>query len=287
MKPSATAGTGVAVHQYRSVFISDLHLGSRDCQAEYLLDFLETVDCEQLYLVGDVIDLIAMQRRVFLPESHLAVARKLMDIAESGVRVVYIPGNHDDFMRSFCGQSIAGVELRRTAWHEGADGRRFHLCHGDEFDQAVRCSPLMMLVGSPAHEFLVRMNRWVNSWRRIRNKPYWSLAGYIKQRIARAQAYIRRFEDAGLTAGEKKGADGTICGHIHAAGFRAGEDGLYCNSGDWVEHCTALVEDHNGQLSLLHWSEEPRVIAREPSVEAPDAETHAAGRVPATRRYAA
>ena len=275
------------MHHYRSVFISDLHLGSRDCQAEYLLDFLETVDCEQLYLVGDVIDLIAMQRRVFLPESHLAVVRKLVSIAASGVRVVYIPGNHDDFMRSFCGQSIMGVEVRRTESHRSADGRYFHLCHGDEFDQVVRCSSLMMLVGSPAHEFLVRMNRWVNGWRRLRNKPYWSLAGYIKQRITRAQAYIGRFEDAGLTAGEKAGADGTICGHIHAAGFRAGEEALYCNSGDWVEHCTALVENHNGQLSLLHWSEEPRVIAREPSVEAAETGHTPPAGVPATRRYAA
>lgn len=256
------------MHEYRSVFISDLHLGSPDCQVDHLLDFLESVTCERLYLVGDVIDLIAMQRRVFLPQSHLAVVRKLVALASDGVHVTYIPGNHDEFLRSFCGQTIAGIELRRTARHTMADGRVFHLCHGDEFDQVVRCSSLMVLVGSPLHELLLRLNRWTNYWRRLRKKPYWSLAGYIKQRLGKARAFIARFEQAVLAAGERGRVDGTICGHIHSAGFRLGEDRLYCNDGDWVEHCTALVEDHAGRLSLLHWSEQPQVVAHEPSYEA-------------------
>lgn len=269
------------MHQYRSVFISDLHLGSPDCQADYLLDFLESITCERLYLVGDVIDLIAMQRRVFLPESHLAVIRKVMALANEGVRVIYIPGNHDEFLRSFCGQTIAGIELRKTAWHTTADGRSFHLCHGDEFDQVVRCSPLMLLVGSPLHELLVRVNRWVNHWRRLRRKPYWSLAGYIKQRLGKARAFIGRFEQAVLASGERGHADGVICGHIHSAGFRLGHDRLYCNDGDWVEHCTALVEDEAGRLSLLHWSEQPHVIAHEPP------RTRAATEAPVTGGLAA
>ena len=253
------------MHEYRSVFISDLHLGSPDCQAGHLLDFLGSVTFERLYLVGDVIDLIAMQRRVFLPESHLAVIRKVLELASNGIHVVYIPGNHDEFLRSFSGQSIAGVELRETARHITADGRLFHLCHGDEFDQVVRCSPLMLLVGSPLHEFLVRLNRWTNHWRRMRGKPYWSLAGYIKRRLGKARAFIERFEQAVLTAGAKGPVDGTICGHIHAAGFRLGADRLYCNDGDWVEHCTALVENFAGRLSLIHWSEYPHIVAHEPS----------------------
>lgn len=253
------------MHEYRSVFISDLHLGSLDCQVEHLLDFLDSVTCERLYLVGDVIDLIAMQRRVFLPESHLEVIRRVMALASNGVHVVYIPGNHDEFLRSFCGQTIAGIELRESTQHTMADGRLFHLCHGDEFDQAVRCSPLMLLVGSPLHELLVRANRWTNYWRRLRRKPYWSLAGYIKQRLGKARAFIARFEHAVLMAGRRGRVDGTICGHIHSAGFRLGEDHLYCNDGDWVEHCTALVEDYAGRLSLMHWSEHPHIVAKEPS----------------------
>ena len=252
------------LYEYRSVFISDLHLGSPDCQVDYLLDFLNSVTFERLYLVGDIIDLIAMQRRVFLPESHLAVIRRVLELAGNGVHVVYIPGNHDEFLRAFCDQNIAGIELRHTVRHTMADGRLFHLCHGDEFDQVVRCSPLMLLVGSPLHELLVRVNRWTNYWRRMRGKPYWSLAGYIKQRLGKAKAFIGRFEQAVLMAGAKGPVDGTICGHIHSAGFRLGENRLYCNDGDWVEHCTALVEDFAGRLSLMHWSEQPHIVAHEP-----------------------
>lgn len=253
------------MYQYRSVFISDLHLGSADCQADYLLDFLERIECETLYLVGDVVDLIAMQRRVYLPASHRKVVRRILDIARSGVRVVYIPGNHDDFLRAFCGQTLFGVELLRSALHTTADGRTFRVCHGDQFDQVVRCSPFMLLVGDHAHSLLLKINRWFNHWRRLGNKPYWSLAGYIKQRVGKARAFIQRFEQAALTAAERGNADGFICGHIHSAGFRRSARGLYCNDGDWVEHCTALTEDFQGQLSLLHWSEQPRVIAREPA----------------------
>ncbi|MFE8071484.1 UDP-2,3-diacylglucosamine diphosphatase [Marinobacteraceae bacterium S3BR75-40.1] len=256
------------MYRYRSVFISDLHLGSPDCQAYYLYDFLKTVRCETLYLVGDIVDLIAMQRKVYLPESHRRVARRLVALAREGTRVVYIPGNHDEFFRSFCGQHLAGIEFQRTALHVTADGRRFRVCHGDQFDQVVRYSPLMFLVGDHAHGLLLWLNRWLNRWRRVRGQPYWSLAAYLKQRIGKARAFIDRFERAALAAAERGRADGYICGHIHSAGFRAGNNGLYCNDGDWVEHCTALVEDDSGALSLLHWSERPQIIAREPALAA-------------------
>ena len=200
------------MRSYRSVFISDVHLGTADCQAEYLLDFLNQVRCETLYLVGDIIDLIAMQRRVHFPDSHQAVIHKLIELAASGTRVVYVPGNHDDFLRRFCGQTIAGIELQYKAVHTTADGRRFMVCHGDQFDQVVRCSPLMLLVGDRAHGILLRLNRWFNAWRRLKGKPYWSLAAWVKSRIGKARTFIRRFELAALTVAEKGNYDGFICG---------------------------------------------------------------------------
>lgn len=255
---------------YRSVFISDVHLGTADCQAEYLLDFLEKVHCETLYLVGDIVDLIAMQRRVHLSPAHGAVIQKLLSIAAGDTRVVYVPGNHDEFLRRFCGQTVAGVELHQKVVHTTADGRRFMVCHGDQFDQVVRCSPLMLLVGDRAHGLLLRLNRWFNAWRRLQGKPYWSLAAWIKGRIGSARTFIRRFELAALTAAEKGHYDGFICGHIHSAGFLRSPEGLYCNDGDWVEHCTALVEQADGQLQLLHWSEQPAIMATEPEAPAPE-----------------
>ncbi|MBL3554795.1 MULTISPECIES: UDP-2,3-diacylglucosamine diphosphatase [Marinobacter] len=258
------------MHQYRSVFISDVHLGSADCQADYLLDFLDNVSCDTLYLVGDIVDLIAMQRRVHFPESHQAVVRRFMAIAAAGTRVIYVPGNHDDFLRHFCDQTLAGIELKQKAIHTTADGRRFVVCHGDQFDQVVRCSPLMLLVGDRAHGVLLCLNRWFNVWRRLRRKPYWSLAAWVKSRIGRARSFIRRFELAALTAAERGHYDGFICGHIHSAGFLRSQEGLYCNDGDWVEHCTALVEQQDGRLAILHWSEQPGIIATEPSEPAPE-----------------
>lgn len=255
---------------YRSVFISDVHLGTADCQADYLLDFLTSVRCDTLYLVGDIVDLIAMQRRVHFPPSHEAVIQALLALAASGTRVVYVPGNHDEFFRRFCGQSLSGIELKLKAVHTTADGRRFLVCHGDQFDQVVRCSPLMLLVGDRAHGLLLRLNRWFNAWRRVQGKPYWSLAAWIKGRIGKARTFIRRFELAALTAAERGHYDGFICGHIHSAGFLRSPEGLYCNDGDWVEHCTALVEDQAGQLALLHWSEQPEIIAREPEAPSPE-----------------
>ncbi len=258
------------MRQFRSVFISDVHLGTPDCQADYLLDFLQQVTCETLYLVGDIVDLIAMRKRMHFPDSHRAVVHRLLEMATAGTRVIYVPGNHDEFFRRFHGQNLSGVEIHLKAVHTGADGRRFLVCHGDQFDQVVRCSPLMLLVGDHAHGVLLRLNRWYNALRRLRGKPYWSLAAWLKSRIGKARSFIRRFELAALTAAERGHYDGFICGHIHSAGFLRSERGLYCNDGDWVEHCTALVEGADGRLALLHWSEAPAILAWEP--EAPNPE---------------
>ncbi|HCP22173.1 MULTISPECIES: UDP-2,3-diacylglucosamine diphosphatase [Marinobacter] len=258
------------MRQYRSVFISDVHLGTADCQADYLLDFLNNIQCQTLYLVGDIVDLIAMQRRAHFPDSHRQIIHKLLELAATGTRVVYIPGNHDEFFRRFCGQTFSGIELQYKAVHTTADDRQFLVCHGDQFDQVVRCSPLMLLVGDRAHGLLLRLNRWFNALRRLQGKPYWSLAAWIKSRIGKARTFIRRFELAALTAAEKGHYHGFICGHIHSAGFLRSEEGLYCNDGDWVEHCTALVERENGRLELLHWSESPVTLSQEPETPNPE-----------------
>ena len=194
------------MRQYRSVFISDVHLGTADCQADYLLDFLNNIQCQTLYLVGDIVDLIAMQRRAHFPDSHRQVIHKLLELAATGTRVVYIPGNHDEFFRRFCGQTFSGIELQYKAVHTTADDRQFLVCHGDQFDQVVRCSPLMLLVGDRAHGLLLRLNRWFNALRRLQGKPYWSLAAWIKSRIGKARTFIRRFELAALTAAEAPAA---------------------------------------------------------------------------------
>ncbi|RMF17081.1 MAG: UDP-2,3-diacylglucosamine diphosphatase [Gammaproteobacteria bacterium] len=249
----------------RTLFISDVHLGTSACQADHLLDLLEQVRPETLYLVGDIVDLEAMRKRVVLTSTQQRVVARFLELVQDGVEVIYIPGNHDAFFRRFAGQSLAGIPVRLHATHVTADGRRFHVAHGDEFDHAVHCPRALAMLGDWLHGALLSLNRWLNGLRRLMGFPYWSLAGYLKAHVGKAQAFIRRYEEAVLKEARHRQLDGYICGHIHVGGFRQSEEGiLYCNDGDWVEHCTALVEDRDGQLSLWHWSESPRCLAREP-----------------------
>ncbi len=253
--------------RYRAVFISDVHLGTTACQAAHLVDFLEKTQTDSLYLVGDIVDFIQMQRRAFFPDTHRKVISLILKAARSGTRVVYIPGNHDAFFRQLAGQTVAGVAIKRNEVHTTADGRRFFISHGDEFDPVISISPFLAVVGDRAHELNLWVNVWINRIRRLLGLPYWSLAGFLKSRISRARQYIRRFENAALRASRQLGVDGYICGHIHCASFHRDQGKIYCNDGDWVEHCTALTESHDGQLSLVHWSEVPRVIAVEPQAD--------------------
>lgn len=244
---------------YRAIFISDIHLGTRDCRAEYLLDFLNNTSADVLYLVGDVIDLLAMRRQVYWPRAHSAVLEAFFDKARQGCRVVYIPGNHDETLRDFVGTSIGGIEILRDAVHVSADGRRFFISHGDEFDSLVRGNPLLHLLGDRLYNVLLWLNRRVNDLRHHFGRPYWSLASWIKSRIGGARRYVRRFEQAAAWAAVRERYDGYICGHIHKAGIDTHGATLYCNDGDWVEHCTALVEDREGRLQMLHWADHKRV----------------------------
>lgn len=245
----------------RTAFISDIHLGTRDCRAPYLLDFLQRLDCKRLVLVGDVFDIWAMRRRVVWTAAQSKVIEHIFALADRGVDVVYIPGNHDEALRALVNTEIRGVRILRNLAHENADGRRFFVSHGDEFDDAVRHSRVQHLLGDMSYQLLLRLNHWVDTLRGYLNLPYWSLSAWAKTRVGKARDYIGRFESTASRNAREQGFDGYIGGHIHKAGIAKREGVLYCNTGDWVEHCTALIEDHSGYLHLLHWSDHVRLDA--------------------------
>jgi UDP-2,3-diacylglucosamine pyrophosphatase LpxH len=247
---------------FRSVFLSDVHLGTPDCKAAYLLDFLDSIRCEQLYLVGDIIDLEALARRRWWHKDHDRVLQKLFEIARSGTQVTYIPGNHDAPMRALAGETFGGIDIALDAEHIGADGRRYRVSHGDEFDAGHVGRSWMYWLGDALHRVGCWSNRRVHAWRRRRNKPYLPLSIILKSRIGRAMAYIRGFESRVIAHTREEGYDGHICGHIHFGHIREDEGVLYLNDGDWVEHCTALVEDATGAMELLHWSEAATALGR-------------------------
>jgi UDP-2,3-diacylglucosamine pyrophosphatase LpxH len=244
----------------RSVFISDVHLGFKGCRAEFLLDFLRRVECQQIYLVGDIIDVWSLTRSFYWPQAHNDVIRTILGKAKHGTRVVYVPGNHDRPFRDHDGLVLGNVEIHREILHETADGRRFLVLHGDEFDAIVRASPLLESLGSTAYSAALRLNRYVNAVRRLFGYPYFSVAAFLKHKVKNAVKYIANFERALAVEARRRGVDGVICGHIHRAEISEIEGITYCNDGDWVESCTALVEDFQGRLSLLRWTEDVEVL---------------------------
>lgn len=250
----------------RSVFISDVHLGFKGCQARFLLDFLRRVECDHVYLVGDIIDLWALQKSFHWPQEHNDVIRTVLGKAKHGTRVVYVPGNHDRPFRDHDGLVMGNVEVRREAVHETADGRRFLVLHGDEFDSIVRASPWLESIGSSAYAFVLSLNRYVNAVRLRLGFPYWSLAAFLKHKVKNAVKYIAGFERALAAEARQRGVHGVICGHIHRAEISSIDGIEYCNDGDWVESCTALVEDHDGRLSLLRWTDSQSVLVGDQEV---------------------
>ncbi len=240
---------------YRTVWLSDIHLGNKDCHTQYLKQFLLSMECTRLYLVGDIIDVIAMKRRLWCTESHYEILQILQKKAADGTEIIYVPGNHDDVMREYCGGELLNVKLLRKAIHETADGRRLLVVHGDEFDHAVIVRNLYKVIGESAYSFMVFMNRWLARFRRIFGLPYWSLATYIKTHVGEARKTIENFERAAAKFAKEQGLDGIVCGHIHRAAIKEIEGVLYCNDGDWTESCTALTEDASGKLDLLHWTD--------------------------------
>ena len=242
--------------RYRTVWISDVHLGTRGCNADLLIDFLDAVDSETMYLVGDMIDGWRLKKRFYWPAAHNDVVWRLLKRAKRGTRMVYIPGNHDEMFRQFAGLDFGGISIRRRAVHETADGRRLLVLHGDEFDAITLAHRWLAHVGDTAYTVLMGVNRWVNALRRRFGMPYWSLSKHAKAKVKNAVAFISRFEEVVAQAAGSRGVDGVVCGHIHTAEMRRIGGIDYYNDGDWVEGCTALVEHHDGRMELLHWGEE-------------------------------
>lgn len=234
----------------RAAFISDLHLGTRECQAGEVVDFLRRVEMDELYLVGDIVDLWSMRRGVYWPAAHQEVLKLILEKVRGGTRVVYVPGNHDELARSLVGSVLAGVEVHQECVHVTRSGQRLLVIHGDAFDAAVRFSPLLKATGCALYSVFLFGGRGVNLIRRLLGLSRWSLATWIKSRIGSALTYVRRFEHAAAGAAAARGFDGVVCGHIHRPHMAQIEGVLYCNDGDWVEHCTALIEDRNGVLSV-------------------------------------
>ncbi len=241
---------------YRSVFLSDIHLGTRGCQAELLLDFLRHMTCEQLYLVGDIVDGWKMKGGWYWPQSHNDVVQKFLRQARKGVQVTYIPGNHDDRVRDFCGVHFGGVLVARDTVHQTADGRRFLVVHGDEFDTVVKHAVWIAHAGDIAYRAALTLNTLLNHIRRRLGFGYWSLSAFLKSRVKNALKFIDNFEGALAGEARRRNLDGVICGHIHKAQMRDIDGTLYLNDGDWVESCTALVEHFDGRLEILKWAEQ-------------------------------
>ena len=238
----------------RTVFISDVHLGTSGCQAEALLDFLRSVECETLYLVGDIVDGWQLQRRWFWPQAHNDVVQKVLRKARKGTRVVFVPGNHDEFARRYVAHSFGGVEVVEDCVHTTADGRRLWVTHGDLFDGVIQCARWLAHLGDAAYEFTLRLNRHLNVWRARVGLPYWSLSRYLKLKVKRAVSYVSDFEQAVAREARRRGVHGVVCGHIHHAEMRMIDGVLYANDGDWVESLTALVEHADGRLEIIDWT---------------------------------
>ena len=241
----------------RSIFLSDVHLGTAACQAECLLDLLRGYDCQYLFLVGDILDLWSMRRRgVHWSEAQNTVVQKILKRARHDVQVVFVPGNHDEAAREHAGTLFGNIRVELDYEHTAADGKRYLLVHGDQFDRVTRHHAWVAALGTWAYDLLVEINRWLSWLRRTLHLPgYWSLAGYAKRRMKSAASFVANFEEALLHHARSRGVDGVICGHIHVAAIREAGGMTYINCGDWVDSCTAVVEHHDGRMEIVHWTE--------------------------------
>ena len=240
-------------YRFRSIWISDTHLGTPSCQAALLLEFLRHSESTYLYLVGDIIDGWQLKQRWYWHQNHNDVVQKILRKARKGTQVTYIAGNHDEIVRNFLGLAFGGIEIREEAIHRTADGRRFLVIHGDMFDAVVQGAKWLAYLGDSLYTLTLKLNQWFNHLRAKLGFPYWSLAQFLKHRVKNAVSYIGNFEAALSGEAQRRGFDGVICGHIHKAEIREVNGILYCNDGDWVESLTALVETEAGELKIIDW----------------------------------
>jgi UDP-2,3-diacylglucosamine pyrophosphatase LpxH len=237
----------------RTLFLSDVHLGSRGCQAERLLDFLRNYETATLYLVGDIVDGWQLKSAWYWPQFHNDVVQKLLRQVRKGVRLLYIPGNHDEFLRDYYGTHFGGIEVIEDAVHIAADGKRYLVVHGDLFDVVIRHARWLALLGDKAYDFAIWLNTHFNAIRRAIGLPYWSLSQWAKLKVKNAVNFIGEYERTLTQEARRRGVDGVICGHIHHAAIRSDFGLHYINCGDWVESCTAVVEHFDGQFEIIRW----------------------------------
>lgn len=274
-EPRIPEPTGSERRKFRTIWISDVHLGTKGCNAELLIDFLDHTDSETMYLVGDIIDGWRLKKKFYWPPEHNDIVWRILKRAKRGTRIVYIPGNHDEMIRPFSGMNFGGVEIRRAAFHDTADGRRLMVLHGDEFDTIMLAHRWLAFVGDALYHLMMRLNNWVASARKALGLPYWSISKAAKHKVKNAVEFISKYEEVVARAAAERGVDGVVCGHIHTAEFREfvheGKVTEYWNDGDWVEGCNALVEHEDGRMEILHWPDEvaKREAASEPQSDEP------------------
>ena len=255
MLPLRESNPGQRPQSVRSIFLSDIHLGTRACQADQLLGFLRAYESEHLFLLGDIIDFWGMSRGVYWSSAQNTVIQKILKRARHGGKVIYVPGNHDEVAREHVGTSFGNIRVLHDCVHVGADGKRYLLLHGDEFDQVTRYHKWLAVLGDRAYAYMVRLNVMLSWFRRTLGiAGYWSLAGYAKRKVKKALTFIYDFEESVVRHARERRVDGVICGHIHAATIREIDGMCYVNCGDWVDSCTAIVEHHDGRLELIRWS---------------------------------
>jgi UDP-2,3-diacylglucosamine pyrophosphatase LpxH len=237
---------------YRTLWLSDIHLGIKACQAEALLDFLKQTQTRTLYLVGDIFDGWELKKKWFWPQSHNDVVHEFLRRAREGTEVFYIPGNHDEVARDYLNHTFGGIKVVGQWVHTTADGKRLLVMHGDEFDAVMGYAKWLAKLGSVAYSFVLAVNWLFNRLRRACGFPYWSLSSYLKQKVKNAVKHVNDYEHFLAEEARRQNCTGLVCGHIHRAEIRKIEDILYCNDGDWVESCTALAEHEDGRLEIIH-----------------------------------
>lgn len=250
---------------FRSIFLSDIHLGSPDCQAEQLIDFLDNHTCKELYLVGDIVDFWVLQKKVRWPDAHSAVMSRLLDLPSRGTKVTYIPGNHDAVVRKIYGSLISGIEVTNELVYHTRNGKRLLVVHGDIFDEIVLTGDWKHRIGADLYDGLMNISRKLNAVRKLLGWTHWSLAAWTKYKFADAVRHIQDYEYAAAREAAKRFHSGIICGHIHHPNIEDIDGITYLNCGDWVEHATAIVEDDAGELRLIDWYEQCREEAVPPT----------------------
>ncbi|WP_274627004.1 UDP-2,3-diacylglucosamine diphosphatase [Arvimicrobium flavum] len=265
----ADSGTNTGTRKYRTLFLSDVHLGTKGAQVAALLEFLRQHDAETIYLVGDIVDGWRLRSGWYWPQSHNDVVQKLLRKARKGTRIVYVPGNHDEFLREYCGMNFGGIEIRETDIHVAADGKRYLVIHGDVFDVVVRHARWLAYLGDWAYEIALWLSTHINVARRRLGFTYWSLSAWAKVKVKHAVNFIGRFEETLAGEARREGVDGVICGHIHSAALRDFGGLAYVNTGDWVESCTAAVEHFDGRIEIIEWSTVSRELNRQRAAAIP------------------